>query len=81
MDQKSLGNIMRHYRKSHGLTQRKFSKLVGCSYSTMSKVEAGKQAAKSKLVLNILATILPDFKSQLLLIEAEAECLERRNQL
>lgn len=81
MTQKGLGNIMKFYRKKNQLTQRQFSKLIGCSFATASKVECGKQAAKAELVLRIIDQILPSFRTDILLLEAEAELLERREAL
>lgn len=76
MTQIEFGNIIKYHRKTNKLTQRQLSKIVGCSYATMSKVECGKQAAKVKLVLSILKTVIPELKDKLLLIEAEAEFYE-----
>lgn len=78
MTKKALGSIIKYYRYKKQLSQREFSKIIGCSFSTMSKIESGKQAAKSELVLSILSRVLPNFKSDLLLVEAEAELHEQK---
>lgn len=39
----SIGGLLRMYRNTHGLTQKKFAKVIGIDPTTLSRIERGKR--------------------------------------
>lgn len=70
-----LPNIMKAYRIKHNMFQKDLAFLVGCSKSTLSLIEAGKQSPKADIVLNILNVVVPGFGEQLLLLDLDADII------
>lgn len=69
MDVEKFGQTVKNYRSKKNINQKDFAKIVGCSPSQLSKIEAGKSQAKLPIVFGILNTMIPDFKLKLLEIE------------
>lgn len=63
-----FGAWLKHYRKNHDLTQQDLAELVGCSISTIAKIEAGERRL-SRHIAERLATLLelsPDERNALI---------------
>jgi transcriptional regulator with XRE-family HTH domain len=50
----SLGDALRHYRTSAGLTQAQLAELTGLQRSYLSELESGKETEQLKRILRVL---------------------------
>lgn len=73
MTHNELGIAIKYYRSVNSLDQNALAKIVGCSPSTLSKIEYGDVQAKAGLVLRILQTLSPNIKKELALLNVNAE--------
>jgi len=67
-----LGPLLRSYRKTNNIQQKDLTTILKLSKSQISKLEAGLHKPNEDTVIRILELLMPDFKSNLLLLEAEA---------
>lgn len=69
----NVAAIAKSWRIKKGLKQFEMAKMVGCSPPTYSRFESYRGKCLDDLVLNVLAIILPGFKSQIDILAIEAD--------